>query len=385
MAICFLFTQYLNDEGCLSLKLDQQGQIEAPLAQRNFSEIKALQANSQTYLVAPAEYFSFHKLSLPWLADKKARAAIPFALEDKLAQNFETLHFAFDKSNYQNGQYLVIVADKNYLQGLIKTFDNQAINFNLLTIDWFALKANELAILEHSILVNDDSFQGALTDDLRPFYLEKTTGERTIYRFTDSNKSVMDFKSSHIVEISEPSFLWLSQRLQQTRPMNLCQGELQHGSGSSTTKRLYLAALGMVLLWLLTVITINALKIHSLNKNIEQIDSKIAVIYRQFFPEAKQIINPKFRIAQLIKTNQNAADSTFWPLLNKFAAALVGNEVVVEQIRFQNQTLTATIATKNFESLENLQTKLQKNNLKVKQTQASTKENQVLSTLELSL
>ncbi len=385
MAICFLFTQHLSEEGCLSLKLNQQGQIDAPLAQRSFAEIKTLQTSSQTYLVAPAEQFSFHKLPLPWLADKKARAAIPFALEDKLAQNFDTLHFAFDKNYYQNGEYLVVVADKTFLQELIKTFESFSLTFDILTIDWFALKANELAVLESSILVNDDSFQGALTEDLKPFYLEKTSGERTIYRFVDSNQSKLNFRSFNISDIKESSYIWLAQQLQRARPMNICQGELHHGSGQSKTRRLYQAAFGMSLLWLIAVITINAIKIHLLNEDIERVDAKIAVIYREFFPDAKQIINPKFRISQLIKSQHNAADSTFWSLLNKLGEILVGNEITVEQIRFQNQTLTITVATNNFGSLEDLQIKLQQNKVKVKQTQASTKDSQVVSTLELNL
>jgi general secretion pathway protein L len=384
VAICFLFTQHLNEEGCLSLKLDQQGQIEAPLAQRSFAEIKSMQTNSQTYIVTPAQHFSFHKLTLPWLADRKARAAIPFALEDKLAQNYDSLHFSFDANHYQNGNYLVIVTDKHYLQELIATFDSQHINFDLLTIDWFALKANELALMESSILVNDETYQGALSADLIPFYLEKRTGERVLYCFRDSDKEQLNLPLAETQEIQESSFLWLAQRLQTTRPMNLCQGELQHGS-QGKTKHLYHAAIGMCLIWLLSVLTINAIKIHYLNKDTKAVDAKIAVIYREFFPQATQIINPKFRVSQLVKTNQGTADSTFWTLLDKLAKTFQGNPVNVEQIRFQNQTITITLATKNFSSLEDLQTKLQQNKVKVKQTQASTKDEQVVGTLELSL
>ncbi|MBA3536296.1 MAG: general secretion pathway protein GspL [Tatlockia sp.] len=385
MATCFLFTQHLREEGCLSLKLDQRGQVEAPLAQRSFAEIKSMQVNTQTYIVTSAQRFSFHKLHLPWLADKKARAAIPFALEDKLAQNFDTLHFAFDSNHYHNGNYLVIVADKNYLRELIATFDSQAINFDLLTIDWFALKPDELALLEFSILVNDESYQGALSADLIPFYLEKRKGELAVYSFTDSNKEQLNLPLAEATEIPETSFIWLAQRLQTTRPMQLCQGDLQHGNSQSKTKQLYLAAIGMCLIWLLSVLTTNAIKIHNLNKDTSAVDGKIAVIYREFFPQATQIINPKFRISQLVKTNQSTADSTFWMLLDKLAKTIQANSVNVEQIRYQNQTITITLATKNFSSLENLQTKLQQNKVKVKQTQASTKDGQVVGVLELSL
>ncbi|MBA2656343.1 MAG: general secretion pathway protein GspL [Tatlockia sp.] len=385
MAILFLFTQYLNEEGCLSLKLDQQGQLDAPVAQRSFAEIKLIQNNSQTYIVAPARYFSLLKLSLPWLAEKKARAAIPFALEDKLAQNFDTLHFAFDSNHYQNGQYLVAIADKNYLSELIKIFDNQNINFNLLTIDWFALKSDELAIMESYLLINDDNYQGALEPDLAPFYLVKGSDKHQIYCFTDSGKGLFDLPGAEFVEIESISYLWLAQRLVKTRPMNLCQGALQHGNGPFKTRRLYQATAAMCLIWIFSSIAMSVLKLHSLNKELASVDNHIAQIYREFFPQAKQIINPKFRVGQLLKISQNITDTAFWLLLDNLSENFQENSANIEKINYQNQTLTVNLETNNFANLENLQNKLQQNKIKVRQTQASSRDEKVISTLELHL
>lgn len=385
MAICFLFVQHLHEDGCLSLKLDQKGQVLAALAQRNFAEIKTLQANSQTYLIAAGQHFSLHQLELPWLADRKARAAIPFALEDKLAQNFDTLHFAFDKNHYQAGHYLVVVADQTYLQELIAAFDRQAIPFNRLTIDWFALHFKEIALTETALLVNNNHFQGGCTPDLIPLYLEKGAREEAIYCFKDSDKTKLGSSSAPIIEIQESSYLWLAKRLQQSDPMNLCQGELEQRSGHIKTKGFYQIALAMTLLWLLTVIAVNTIKLYWLNKDMTAVDAQIAHIYREFFPQAKQIISPKFQLSQLIKAKQGNIDLSFWLLLNKSAPLLQGSAVTLEQLRFQNQTLTLTLITKNFSALAELQNKLQQNKVKVKQAQASTRDEQVVGVLELSL
>ncbi|CDZ77087.1 GspL-like protein [Legionella massiliensis] len=387
LATCFLFTEHLKEDGCLSLKLDQQGQIEAPLSHRSFAEIQALQVGSRTYLVTSGQRFSLHKLELPWLAERKARAAIPFALEDKLAQNFDTLHFAFDRNHYQNGHYLIVVSDRTYLQDLMATLDEQRINFDLLTLDWFALMPDEIVVMANSLLANDEFFQGALSPDLAPFYLAKWSGERTIYSFTDSNKELLNNSSllEQLSEISEPSYQWIAQRLLTTRPINLCQGELQHGNSNTIIKRLYQAAVAMSLLWLLSIIIINGVKLYFIDRDIAAVDSKIAVIYREFFPEAQQVISPKFRIAQLIRTNQGTNDLTFWILLNKLAKNYKDSSVTIDQLRFQNQTLTLNLTSKDFETLEDLQTKLQKSNINVKQTQASSKDGKVVGTLELYL
>lgn len=383
MTICFLFIQSLSDEGCLSLRLNQQGQLDAPLAHRGFAEIKALQSNAKTYLIAPVERFSLHQIELPKLTEQKARAAIPFALEDRLAQNVEHLHFAFDNNHYHNGKYLVAVGDKHYLKELITRFDQHEINFDRLTLDWFALSPHETAVTDTVLLVNDERFQGALSADLRAFYLNERSSQPIFHCFSNSERSLLDSMEVQTIDHPESFYEWLALRLLNHKSINLCQGELQHGSSQTKTRRLYQAALGMSLLWLLSIIVVNGAKIYSLNHDLARVDEKIGVIYREFFPQAQQVISPKFRISQLLKSNQTS-DLTFWTLLDKLTKTVKMSSVMVEQLRFQNQTLIVTLATKNFASLELFQTALQNDKVKVKQTQASTLDRQVVSTWELN-
>ena len=112
MATCFLFAQHFTDESCLSLRIDDLGQLEAPLERRSLDAIRALQVKANTIVVLPTDNSSLHYVELPWLGESKARAALPYALEEQVAQHVVTLHVAFDQQHYQNKQYLVVVIDK---------------------------------------------------------------------------------------------------------------------------------------------------------------------------------------------------------------------------------------------------------------------------------
>lgn len=385
MAICFIFTKYLNENGCLSVCLDEQGQVTASLAQRSFTEIKSLQANHLTLTVIPAQQASLHRIELPWLADKKARAALPFALEDKLVQNVEHLHFAFDRHYYQNGQYLVVVMDKAFLQDLIAKLREYSLRFDLLTLDWFALQTDEIALLDDYLLANDAHFQGALSNDLANLYLEKWLGEHRLYSFSDSKHTDYSPAGTELKASQEPSSLWIAQRLQKTKPMNLCQGDLQHSSVYEKTRRWYQAAAALTLAWVLSILAVNGIKLSSINKDTTEIDKQIATIYHEFFPKAQQVISPKFRINQLLQSSQNSTDAAFWQLANTLAQQLGKESMTIEQFRFQNQTLIVSVAVKDFASLEGLASGLQKAQVSVRQTQAATRDGQVVGTLELSL
>ena len=382
MTTCFLFARSFDEEACLSLRLDKNGQIDAPFCVRSIQEFKSLQPQARTVIVLPTESSSLFEIELPWLGERKARAAIPYALEEQLAQNVATLHFAFDKKHYQNGRYLVVVTDKPFLVDLMGRLDALGIDFDMMTLDWFALKENEACVTEHGLLCHDNVFKGALSGELVTVYL----GEREnlpILMFNDSSPSI---KNERYLPVDTLGSVWIAQRLLQSNKVNLCQGELQHDTRQQAIKQWYWACAGMACVLVISLIFFKALYLHSLNANNAQLDKKIAVIYRTFFPGAQQIISPKFRIGQLLKMgNANSDASSLWILLDKFAHAYTGSQFTIEQFRFQSRVLSVTLVSKNFSALEALQQRLQQAKVKVTQSQASSHEQQVIATLELSL
>lgn len=381
MATCFLFVHHLTDEKCLSLRLDDQGQLDAPLAIRTLEEFRLLQTKTRTIIVLPTESSSLHHIELPWLGSRKARAALPYALEEHVAQHVSTLHVSFDLQYHKNNQYLVTVTDKALLIDLITRLDALNIIFDVITLDWFALNNDETWVGESSFLINDEQFMGVLSAAPAAIYLANHQNHLTILQFNDSTHALKNPAFKHI----DGSFYeWVAMRLFNAKLMNLCQGELQRNTRQQTNVRWYQISAILSLLWLLSFVGVNAYISHVLTKKIKDIDQKIAVIYRDYFPNATHVISPKFRVEQLIKAgNSNHADA-LWALLDKLAKANKDN-ARIEQLRYQNHTLSVTLSSKDFAALEALELRLQKALVKVTQTQASSHEHQVLATLELQL
>lgn len=378
MDTCFLFTEYLNDNGCLCLKLSAEGLLKTPPAQLSFNEIRELQKDSKTILVESCVHATLIDLNLPWLSNNKARAAIPYALEDKLAQPVEELHFAFDKARYQNNQYLVTVIAKQKLLDVMQRMDEHGISFETMTLDWFALDKQQLCISDNNLLVNQDDFKGVLSGTLALTYIKQhPLSPPLAFKNSIIEHPLIEEKST------EFSQTWIAQRLLKTTPLNLCQGEMEHNTSSDWIKTGYKLAGLCCGIWLISVLVVNALILFSLNKKTAEVDSQISVIYHQFFPEAKQVINPKFRISQLLKTNQNENQARFWFLMNEFSKTMKNSTISVQQLRYQNKTLSVTVVSPDFITLESLEKTL-KAQLQVNQTEASTHEQQVIATLELT-
>ncbi|KTD41012.1 type II secretion system protein GspL [Legionella parisiensis] len=377
MDTLFLFVKHLDEAGCLCLKINTDGALIAPPVQRSFDEIKSLQTECKTLIIETCEHVSILNLELSWLPERKARAAIPYALEEKLAQSVDELHFAFDKARYQNNQYLVTVIAKKRMRYLLQLLNQQDIEFSAITVDWFALEPQELCISETALIINAD-FKGALSGELADIYLKNHPQYQPLL-FADSAIQI----DPSLPKSQETSHTWIAQRILKSKLMNLCQGEMQHGNKTDLIKKGYQLVGALFCLWLISLLVVNGIKLHLLNKRTQKIDEQIAVIYHEFFPDAKQIISPKFRITQLLKSNNTEEQNRFWFLLNQFAKVMKNDRNDLEQLRYQNKILSVTIISTDFASLEELENELKKLQLKVKQTQASTREQQVVATLEL--
>lgn len=379
MDTCFLFTEFLNEEGCLFLKLGTDETIKQAPTQLSFNEISELQKESRTILVDSTSHATLIHLELPWLSEGKARTAIPYALEDKVAQPVEELHFAFDKAHYVHNRYLIAVIAKERLHYLMQHMLNHSIKFNMITIDWYALEDNQLCISDSNLLVNTASFKGALSNQLALSYL-KQHPEQCPLVFKNNTLAL----TGEVIAQDELSYTWIAKKLLTSAPLNLCQGEMQQGSGSNRLMKGYTLAAILGCFWLLSIVVVDGLTLYSLNKKTAKIDSQIEAIYRQFFPQARQVISPKFRISKLLENNQDKSQERFWYLLNEFATHIKGSPINTEQLRYLNNMLLVTVVSPDFVHLETLEKNLRNAQLKVKQTQASTQEQQVIATLELS-
>ncbi|MDF1757128.1 MAG: type II secretion system protein GspL [Legionellaceae bacterium] len=387
MLTCYIFSEHFNDENCLSVRLDEQGNVEQPLQLRSIEDFKKLQENSKTIVVLPTHVSCIHELELPYINERKARPALTYALEDKLAQPVTNLHFSFDKEHYENNRYLILVTDKQIISDLKAKLVGANIKYNVITNEWFSLNIGEACVIESSLLVNDINFKGALSIDLLDKYLGGQASFSHVLKFTDSQ--VLQH-SEKFTQVDMDSYNWVATQLFKKNPMNFCQGEFQHNTHKDSSKRWYKLAIILGSVWVCGLILTNLVSWLVLDNQLSDYDKKIAVVYREFFPNAKQVISPKFRINQLLKKNESGYDARIWKLLANLSAAVHPDNldkddyVSIQQLKFQNSNLSVRITSHDFYGLEKLALRLKKLHVTVRKSSAATKGDKVIATLELS-
>ena len=377
MATCFLFADHLNDETGLSLRLDDQSQIDAPLMMRDVDEIKALQVNAKTIIVLAASNSVLYELELPWLSAKKARMAIPYALEEQLTQPISSLHFAFDKQHYYDNHYLVVVTNKVYLLGVIDQLQRLNLTFDAITLDWFALNKHESCVYESQVLVNNEVFLGSLSAELLPLYHTPETTTKLAFK-----DSIQQSHFTPTITDDELGAVWVSKRLLIKPYINLCQGDLWRMCRKShDLSAWYYLGAGLIILYFISVLISNLWILLDLKKQNKVLDQKITTIYHEFFPNSNNLINPKLQISQYLKQH-SSQNQELWEILGALTT-VVKSPTTIESIKFQASRMFVTLTCADFAALEKLEEQLKQLQLHVVQTEASASGDHVTASLEL--
>ena len=138
----------------------------------------------------------------------------------------------------------------------------------------------------------------------------------------------------------------------------------------------------MGLILIVSFFAIQAWILYELNASIKKTDKQIAGLYQQFFPNSHQIINPRFRVQQLLKSREEKGSNGLWIMLT--ALAKIHNEtLLIQSLRYQNNKLQVAIVSKSIDTLAQLQNQLQKEHIQVKQINASSAPDGMHSLLEL--
>jgi len=322
-----------------------------------------------------------HRLELPKLSTRKAREAIPYALEEELAEPVADLHVAFTRNTHED-QYLIVVMNRLRLRAWMNELEALGLGFDEITLDWFAVCPDEVCATATDLLVNQEAVIGALSPLLAIQYLNAHPKPASGFTFDDSESSLQELDiSAH----GGSYRLFVAKRLLAGNYINVCQGSFQRSTSSKGGARWYGLCALLLSVWFVSVLGINAVILHQLHVKQNVLDERIAKHYHVFFPAAKQVISPRFRIERLLGEVNTTAHDSFWTLFDAFATVLTSCPLEIEQIRFRDQILWVNVVARDFALLEEFQQKIKKEHINVKQTQASTRNNQVISTLELSL
>lgn len=330
-----------------------------------FSDAQA-QCGGNWVLVLPVEAVTACAVNLPTRKARWLRQALPFAVEELLAEDVELMHLALGEQ-LADGRHRVFAVRLSWLAS------------------WLALCATP----PQAIAVDADLLPGP-GSALLPLHGRWLLGGENVARMAVQVQSWPQLSPlcaqpqvawcgpqqsplqpiDEVKAVAEP-FVWLAQ---QPLRNNLVQGEFAGQSACGQWQR-WRPLLGLVGLWLVLQWGFNLAQGWHLQRQADQYASASTALYKELFPQDSKLINLRAQFDQHLQAGAGGGQTRLLGLLAQVSGALAaeGRQVQISQVDFSEARgdLALQVQAPGFAELERLRERLEGGGLAVQLGSAS--------------
>ncbi len=342
-------------------------------------------------VLVPTEQVTLRQTTIATRQRGRLSNAIPFALEEELAQSVENLHFAFVQDPHEAVQHVAVV-DQQHMQAWVDVLQELDCKPNAMFPDVFCLPHEpatwQVLCTPTRALVQTGAYQGfATTPELLIEFLQQALTEQAdqapnhIHIYTTPGKTLNLPQDAHslagvpvqLTQVQDEPLFWLASQLTTQPLLGLLQGTFQDQKKRASKKSLWQRAKIAALIWLAIVIVGNITQFTLLNKQLKAQTASIKTLYQQAFPQATTVISPGIRIQQRLKQLQQLrTGGAMLTLLKRSAEVLQQDKAIqVTQLDFRGKALSLAVTANSFQQLQQFTARLKQTGLRVQQKRAS--------------
>ncbi len=337
---------------------DQEGIIasgELPHADA-LAELAEKAKQREVITFVPASDISLKSLKVPSKSAKAMRLAVPYMLEDELAQDVEDLFFAYSDIKVANSEDNCFVAVVEHAQlELWKTWlDNANILCKRMLPDVLAMPLADEAntgsaiVLGDQILIRQGQWQGItidtniwplISESLSDAHIEETDNSSQENEEVDDTKSA-SFSLNAYSALPESNAELVINPMPEELPLallaatinsgsagkfNLLQGEFKSKEQRSPALTSWFWVAGIATFALLLNVGIKGAELVQLNSQQAQLEQQIINTYKKAFPKTKRVRISTLRsqLKQKLKeVGGSSGESSFLTILTQVQPAL---------------------------------------------------------------
>lgn len=378
--------QLVNNQASEWFEINEAGETVLHRQISDLSECPKINVDENLVVLLSGENVTMTTVKLPKMRESERLQAIPFALEEQLASDPDRIFVAMGQMQ-SDGAFTVAVIDKALFQAQLDALHAVNLYPKILMPDflgltwepetWIVLLQNKMAV------VRADSQNGFSVDVANLFLflqlaIEKNKKPKKIICWPQNNViDITPFEKLGVpVEMrGESKYGYFDhQHLSSNPVINFLYGKYRPKMQSSSLKKN----------WMLCGATAAVLIIFLFLSNIGQwfyfrhyavvLEKQVLQVYQTLFPGTKDVLEPHFRTANLLKRFEEASQGSEFVKLLGIAGKTILNfpDIQTNAIDFDNQQLKMTVTAKNIAMLSQWSQALQAQGLSVQQKIAST-------------
>jgi len=362
-----------------------------PRQEGTCADIPSLPApvGSNLVLCMPGEQARMHRVNLPHRNRRKFLDALPYALEDQLLHDPASYHLVPLSAERRATDVPVVVINHDYLTALLDQCRQAGWQPVMLVPDYLAIPvpAAHAWYIDASttpLLLRMSATQGAVLQGEPgpqtlgtlllaleqagdpPHTLRVRVATHQQYKIISAwSEMLADRQIQLDIFIDEhPRSHWLA-RLPLPEPgLNMLTGPYANADRQWVNLHRLLPVTAL----LSALVAISAIhwfvEGRQLESQYQQLQQSIEATYLQSFPEARNLVDPRFQMEQQISAMQtrgmaNSSGMDFLGRLEQLAAQIAAQpDCQLERIAFDGSNITLEVSVTDYESLERLQTEL---------------------------
>ncbi len=345
-------------------------------------------------VLLPAQPLLPLRATLPPLQGQKLRRAVPYALEEQLAEDVEGYHFALGKRQADGTLPLLAVSLEQMRQWQERFADAElkphACYSEAQLLPW---QMGEMTLLleEGGALLRLSAFEGYSLplegiESLLELALHSAPEGVTTLRIFDARgeaavephwQGELAELEQHYEVISEALSLFCATHTAQA--INLLQGEFSRKEQLGRLWRPWRASAALLASWLLLQGGEALIDYQTLAAEEERLYSAVEQVYRDTFPEAKNVVNPKVQMERkLAELQGGGGGGAFVTLLAASAPVLKATSgTELQNLRYRQGELELELQLADLPALDALKESLQQQGLGVEIRNASSRDDKV--------
>ena len=357
--------------------LNSKGQVQDSGDVSDLENYRVPKYIEQVTGVAPGDTIACHTVSIPGKRKAHIEAALPYALEERLTDDVEQLHFRLLNWSLDEASSAVVTS-KAQLDSWIKHFRGYGINLDAIIPEYFLLPTHpktEITISpgeDGQFRIRTDPYQGLLLDqDGFDYWWNSLNRGGITVSVTDHdcakrlNKLSEDTESGDSDVTTEINYWnigsgfsqWIANNsaLKDIQAFNILDGDFRP---SHNKKNLNLLKISGVLTVLSCIAYWGVLSVQAywLERKYNQTNHDMRSLFATYFPNEPYLDRPRSQVTSLIEQARSGGKSTseFQLLLNAVSEITPRFNASIDEINYRDEVMVISCVVKDLASLDTI-------------------------------
>lgn len=369
----------------------------AELVEKNRNQVSAAR---QIICVLDSGLMHFSKADIPGRNKQRILQAIPFALEDQLAQDIEELHFAVGTA--QDNAYPVVAIRHDTLQAVQATLAEHQLEADIMCPDMLLLPRqaetwNLLCLDNRCHLQYEDGnvihIDPQNLEVMLQLSLQQTEKPASLIHWQQQDEAALSVPLADNISLQTQYYAKTPlsvfyKNIGADSVINLLQGSYKPVSKQTQWWRPWQVAAALTAVVILLQLVSGVLSLNTLKKQNLMYEAEINRIYKQSFPDSKRIVNARVqmegKLKQLKQSGSQSSDSFVDVLAEAAPLILQTSSLNITGINYHNKKVELQFTVDKLDTAETLKQRLNQHpKLKAEMISASSEDKQVNARLRL--